>query len=153
NLARGEEATVRETVRLVEPRSPLAVAELLEVLKDPRFNVRVEAIISISRMPPDTRLSDALIAIVHGGELALSVVAAWALGRIGDPRAYEPLKEALNAEYRSIQAHSARALGALGNPEIIPVLLDRLERETDKGLQMAYASALGNLRAREATGR
>jgi hypothetical protein len=31
-------------------------------------------------------------------------------------------------------------------------LLERLERETDKGLQMAYASALGKLQAKESTG-
>jgi hypothetical protein len=41
-------------------------------------------------------------------------------------------------------------LGALGDTTIIPVLEQRLDEETDKGLQMAYASALGNLKAREA---
>jgi HEAT repeat protein/Na+/melibiose symporter-like transporter len=151
NLARSEEATVRVTERLGEARSPLAVDELLEVLKDPRFNVRFEAIISISRMPADPRLIDALVEILHGSELALSVVAAWALGRIGDPSAYEPLRQGLYSEYRSIQAHSARALGALGNTEVVPLLIKRLANETDKGLQMAYASALGNLQAKEAT--
>ncbi len=150
HLARSEEATVRITERLGEARSPLAVDELLEVLKDPRFNVRFEAIVSISRMPSEPRLRDALIEILHGSELALSVVAAWALGRMGDPEAYEPLRDGLYSEYRSIQAHSARALGALGNKEIVPVLLDRLTREEDKGLQMAYASALGNLQAVDA---
>ncbi|RIK36582.1 MAG: hypothetical protein DCC57_22350 [Chloroflexi bacterium] len=35
---------------------------------------------------------------------------------------------------------------------MIPELLARLDVETDKGLQMAYASALGNLRAEEAVG-
>jgi HEAT repeat protein len=35
---------------------------------------------------------------------------------------------------------------------VIPLLLQRLEDETDKGLQMAYASALGKLQAREAAG-
>jgi len=33
----------------------------------------------------------------------------------------------------------------------VPELLERLNAETDKGLQMAYASALGNLGAKEAT--
>ncbi|MCB0113056.1 MAG: MFS transporter, partial [Caldilineaceae bacterium] len=151
NLARSEEDTVRVTERLGEARSPLAVDELLEVLKDPRFNVRFEAIVSISRMPSEPRLRDALIEILHGSELALSVVAAWALGRMGDAEAFEPLRKGLSSEYRSIQAHSARALGALGNPEIVPLLLERLATEEDKGLQMAYASALGNLQAGEAT--
>jgi Na+/melibiose symporter-like transporter len=151
HLARDEQSTVRVTERLGETRSPLAVDELLEALQDPRFNVRFEAIISMSRMPPEPRLIDALVEILHGSELALTVIAAWALGRIGDQHAYEPLRQALDSEYRSIQAHSARALGNLGNKAIVPVLHERLVNESDKGLQMAYAYALGNLGAKEAT--
>jgi hypothetical protein len=74
------------------------------------------------------------------------------LGRIGDRQAREALYRGLDAPYSSIQAHSARALGALGDTEAIPLLMQRLACETDKGLQMAYASALGKLKAREATG-
>jgi hypothetical protein len=42
-------------------------------------------------------------------------------------------------------------LGALGETGAAPILLERLAVEEDKGLQMAYASALGNLRWVEAT--
>lgn len=150
HMARDEEAIVRVTERLGQTRSPLTVEELLEALKDPRFNVRFEAIISISRMPVDPRLIEALIEILHGSELALSVIAAWALGRIGDEQALAPLHQGLNSDYRSIRAHSARALGALKSVDTIPMLLERLSGETDKGLQMAYASALGKLQASEA---
>jgi hypothetical protein len=45
-------------------------------------------------MPPDPRLIDALVEILEGSELALTVVAAWALGRLGDMRACEPLHRA-----------------------------------------------------------
>lgn len=150
--ARDEYAAVRVTERLGQAKSPLTVDELLEALADPRFNVRFEAVVSMSRMPADPRLTEALVEILHGTELALSVIAAWALGRIGDERAREALREGLSSEYRSIQAHCARALGALGDTQVIPVLLERLANESDKGLQMAYASALGNLRAQSATG-
>lgn len=150
HLARDEHSTVLMTERLGLARSPLTVDELLEALEDPRFNVRFEAIISIARMPPDERLIDALVEILEGSELALTVVAAWALGRQGHPRAVEPLRRSLNSSYRSVRAHSARALGALGDRESAPVLLERLKQETDKGLQMAYASALGNLQWVEA---
>jgi hypothetical protein len=112
--------------------------------------VRFEAIVSIARMPPDPRLIQALVEILEGSELALTVVAAWALGRLGDPHAIEPLHRSLDSSYRSVRAHTARALGALGDREIAPLLMARLAREEDKGLQMAYASALGNLRAAEA---
>ena len=151
HLAKDEHSTVLMTERLGRAKSPLTVDELLEALEDPRFNVRFEAIISIARMPPDPRLVNALVDILEGSELALTVVAAWALGRLGDEKAIEPLRHSLDSKYRSIRAHSTRALGALRDKEIAPELLKRLEHETDKGLQMAYASALGNLQHVEAT--
>jgi len=152
HLAKDEQSTLHMTERLGQTRSRLAVDELLEALQDPRFNVRFEAIIAISRMPADARLTAALVEILHGSELALAVVAAWALGRMGDPAAYDPLVKGLDSDFRSIQAHSVRALGSLGNPEVAAVLAERLPGESNPGLQMAYASALGQLGATEATG-
>lgn len=150
--ARDERSTVVMTERLGQTKSPLTVDELLEALKDPRFNVRFEAVISIARMDSDPRLVAALRDILDGTELSLSVVAAWALGRIGDAGAVESLRRGLDSPYRSIQAHCARALGTLGDRSSAPVLLERLKTETDKGLRIAYSSALGNLRAEEAVG-
>ncbi|RME52614.1 MAG: MFS transporter, partial [Caldilineae bacterium] len=151
HLASSEPATVQLTERLGQAKSRLAVEELLEALVDPRFNVRFEAIVSIARMPPEPRLTQALIDILNGSEVALSTIAAWALGRMGDPAAYEALIQGLDADFRSIQVHCARALGALGKREAIPILLERLRKEENVGLQMAFASALGNLQAEEAT--
>jgi hypothetical protein len=131
-------------------RSPLTVDELLEALQDPRFNVRFEAIISIARMGSEPRLVKALCRIVDGTELSLSVIAAWALGRIGDEEALPSLRNGLNSQYRSIQAHCARSLGTLNDQQVAPLLLERLSAETDKGLRIAYSSALGNLRRKEA---
>ncbi|MBN1318249.1 MAG: HEAT repeat domain-containing protein, partial [Anaerolineales bacterium] len=62
------------------------------------------------------------------------------------PGAIPPLREGLRAPYRSVQAHCARSLATLGDIDIAPVLLDRLNNETDKGLQIAFAAALGTLR-------
>ncbi len=148
--ARDERSTVAMTERMGKTKSPLTVEEMLEALKDPRFNVRFEAIISISRMESDPRLVEALCNIVDGTEISLSVIAAWALGRIGDERAIVTLKAGLDSDYRSIRAHCARALGTLGDTSVAPLLLARLQSEADKGLRMAYASALGNLRYFEA---
>ena len=138
------------TEQLGRAGSRLTVEELVDALSDPRFHVRYEAAITISRMRRDPRLTQAMIDLLEGTELPLSVQAAWALGRIGDESAIEPLRKAMDNPYRSIQVHSIRALGALGDTASIPILLERLHSETDKGLQMAYASALGNLGAKEA---
>ncbi|MBZ0288866.1 MAG: HEAT repeat domain-containing protein, partial [Anaerolineae bacterium] len=149
--SKDERRAVVMTERLGQTNSPLTVEELLEALSDPRFHVRFEAIISISRMrPPHYRLVNALVQILEGTEVSLSVVAAWALGRIGDKDGIPALRRGLNSHYRSIQAHCARALGNLRDFEMTPEILRRLESETDKGLQMAYASALGNLQAKDA---
>jgi len=151
--ARDEQSTVLTTARMANARSRLAVDEMLEALADPRFQVRFEAIISIARMPLDARLIAALAKILDGNNPALSVVAAWALGRLGDEMAVEPLHRGLNSRYRSVQAHSVRALGKLEDVQIIPRLLKGLRTEADAGLVLAYASALGNLGATSATGK
>lgn len=149
-FTRNEQAAVLATEQLGLSDSALTVDELLEALNDPRFAVRFEAIVSIARTRPSPRLTHALINVLDGNEVALSVIAAWALGRIGDPAAVDSLCRALDAPYRSIRAHSAQALGAMGAEVAIAPLLARLQRETDDGLQMAYATALGNLGEPEA---
>jgi len=152
HLTNDERGTIVATTRLAGTRSPLVIEELLESLTDPRMAVRMEAVIAISRTQPDPRLTEALTNVLPGPELALSVVAVWALGRIGDPAAIAALRESLNSPYPMIQAHAARALGALGDHPSASVFLERLGEETDKGLQMAYAAALGKLQARGAAG-
>lgn len=151
--AKDEEDAVAVTERMGTIRSRLAVDELLESLADPRFNVRFEAILAIARMPADERLIAGLVKTLEGRNPALSVLAAWALGRMGHEQAQAALRAALDGSaYRSVQAHSARSLGTLGDRSAVPVLLERLNREEDEGLQVAYASALGRLGAVEATG-
>ena len=149
--AKDERTAVSMTERLGQTGSPLTVEELLEALADPRFYVRFEAIVSIARRGPDARLTEALVRVLKGSEPALSVIAAWALGRIGDERAIEPLRAGLNAPYRSVQAHCARSLGSLKDEAVAPLLLERLTQETDAGLRIAYASVLGKLGVKEAT--
>lgn len=148
--ARDERATVKLTEKMGAAKSPLTVDEMLEALADPRFNVRLEATISIARMKPHPRLTEALVHVLHGTELSLSAMAAWAMARQGDEAAIPALRQGLDSHYRSIQGQCARALGTLGDRESIPLLHERLRQETDKGLQMAYAAALGNMAATEA---
>ena len=148
--ARDEHDVVVVTERMGQTKSRLTVDELLETLKDPRFNVRFEATISIARMGSDPRLVEALCSMVDGTEISLSVIAAWALGRIGDEAALPTLRNGLNSPYRSIQGHCARSLGTLCDTSVAPLLLDRLKAESDKGLRISFSSALGSLRWRAA---
>ncbi|MFN8442747.1 MAG: MFS transporter [Caldilineaceae bacterium] len=147
-----EQDTILQTEQLGKAKSLLTSDELLEALSDPRFNVRFEAIITIARMPSDPSLVNALVAILKDDTPALSAIAAWALGRMGDRHALEPLRQGLNARYRSIQAHCARSLANLGDKDAAPILLERLAGEPDEGLQLAFVSALGKLTVMQATG-
>ncbi len=151
-LAKDEPSAVSVTERLGRARSPLIIDELLESLSDPRFNVRFEAIISAARGGPVPRLREALVKILRGPEPALSVVAAWALGRMDDEEAIEPLRAGLDSPYRSVRAHCARSLATLDDGGSVAMLLERMAAETDKGLQIAYAAALGKLRVDSAAG-
>ncbi len=150
HIAKDEETAVHITERLGQAKSLLPMQELLDSLADPRFNVRFEAIVAIGRTRPDEQLIHALAEVLHGNDPALSVMAAWALGRIRDPRARDTLYAAMDSDYRSIRAHSARSLGTLGDETAVPELLRRLLKEPDHGLRVAYASALGQLQAVEA---
>ena len=148
-LAQDERSRVVTTERLGTARSPLNVDELLEALADPSFNVRYEAIISIARTRPDKRLVDALLHVLGGKVPDLSPAAAWALGRIGDPSAMPLLREALGSDYPLLRAYSARSLAQLRDTNSVPLLVEHFRAETNDGLRMAYASALGVLQVRE----
>jgi MFS family permease len=141
-----ERETINLTERLGRTQSDLVIDELLASLKDPRFFVRYEAIISIARHHPHPKLTQAIIQILNGNDPALSVISAWALGRIKDPIALDALRHAAtHSAYRSVRAHSVRSLGALGDHESIPFILALFQNESDRGLLQAYASALGHL--------
>jgi MFS family permease len=149
--ARRETSAIVTTERLGRAKSPLVVNELLNVIQDPRHNVRMEAIVAMARMPSDPRLIDALSEILDSTQPSLQTMAAWALGRMGDPRAEPALRKGMESPYHSVRAHSVRALGALKIEATTDEMLARLQVEDDKGLMMAYASALGKLRAVNAT--
>jgi HEAT repeat protein len=148
--AKNEADAVAVTGLMGQIGSRLTVDELLDSLADPRFNVRFEAILAIAKMPADPRLTDALVQVLQSKSPALSVVAAWAIGRMGAKDAVPPLREALQSRYRSVQGYSARALGTLGDVAMTPELLARCEHEHDEGLSLAYASALGKMGVVEA---
>lgn len=145
HFAKNEHAAVLSTERLGLAKSLLTLEELLDSLEDPRFNVRFEAIMAIGRNRPDERLINALAEILHSSDPALSVLAAWALGRMHAKDGQRPLRQALNSDYRSIRAHSARSLATLEDGSVTGLLRKRLQEESDQGLKIAYAAALGQL--------
>jgi HEAT repeat protein len=145
HFAKDEQAVVESTAKLGQAKSLLTIDELLESLQDPRFNVRFEAIAAIGRSRPDERLINALAEILHSTDPALSVMAAWALGRLGSEEGQPPLQKGLDSDYRSIRAHSARSLATLGDRSVVELLRTRLRQEKEHGLRIAYAASLAQL--------
>ena len=148
--SKDEQKVVKSTARMGDARSPITVDELLVALSDPRFYVRYEALVSIARHGPDDRLLAALVRMLNEGDPDLSVLAAWALGRMKDPRAIAPLRAGLTSPYRSIRRLCVRSLAVLDDQESRPALLDQLKQETDLSLQVAYATSLGKLQEKGA---
>lgn len=144
-----EEERVAFVEKLGDAKSPLTIAELVEMLHDPGFAVRYEAVNSIARMPPQPELIEALIALLQQGETELRPAAAWALGRLGDSAAIPALREALGSDYPLLRSRAARALGMLADRESLDALRRSLQEEQNPDLKVAYAAALGALQDRQ----
>ena len=145
NFAGEEDYRMATTEKMGDARSPFSHNELIEALYDPSFNVRYQAINSISRMEPERELVDALLDILEDDPSELSFVVTRALGRLGDQRAIKPLRKYFNSGYHLFEANSARALAMLGDSEIIPELHEKLIKEPLPTLKVSYATALGKL--------
>lgn len=150
NFSGDEMTRVAVAERMGDAQNPLSAQELIEAISDPSFNVRYEAVHSIGRMPPEPELVGALLALLEGPESELSSVAARSLSKLGDKRAIKPLRRAMFSGYRRLEANSARALAALDDVDSVPHFLDKLRSEPNTTLRVAYASALGKVRASEA---
>jgi HEAT repeat protein len=150
--AREESDVLTATQHLGMTRSPLTVEELINSLNDPRFYVRFEAMVSITRHSANDRLMEALIEVMEGPDPSLSVMAVWALGRMGNKKALSALQQAFQtSKYRSVQAHAARALGTLEDQDSIPFLVEQVQINPDLGIKVACASSLGKLNVIHAT--
>jgi len=148
-LPSDERSRATVTERMGVSRSPLTIQELIWALGDPSFSVRYEAIVAMSRMERDPRLTAALIDVLNGSQRDIALVAAWALGKTGGNSAVKALRQSLDQGFPMLQAASARALGRLRDREETPTLLTRLRAGGDDHVLVGYASALGALGVEE----
>lgn len=119
------------------------------LLEDGDPNVRLEAR-SALRDRPDVRAVPALLTLLNSPDFHEIQSAAMILGKIGDPRAVEPLLHlALGSSHARAQA--AWALRMLHNPEVAAaVIAVALDREEDPARRLAAAKSLGDMRERAA---
>ncbi len=68
--------------------------------------------------------------------------AAYSLGQLGRPEAAVPLAALLTDPDREARGYAARALGTLGNPDVLPALKTAMEREQDDWVKGAIWNAI-----------
>ena len=88
--------------------------EVIDLLHyDPSVEVRARAARSLGRMG-SPRATEALLACVGGGPVAMRAQAIWALGEIGAPEAIPALRATLLSESHHLADLAADALSAMG---------------------------------------
>jgi HEAT repeat protein len=97
---------------------------------------------------------DALIAELRNsapfGQIGVRGWAARALGKLGDPRAVQPLLRLLREDDNEVvRSTAARSLGQIGDSSAVPALVAALDEESDVVRAWA-ADSLGRLGARSA---
>ena len=79
--------------------------------------------------------------------LQFSIVAA--LGEMGDPRAFDLLKDALARDNHLLQTASIGAFGDLGNTDAVPLIIP-FATNTDWQIRLRVAQSLGRLDVNQA---
>jgi len=77
-------------------------------------------------------------------DAAVRIIAAGALGRIGDPRAVEPLIKLLGDKDADARKQAAVALGRIGDPRSVEALIKLLE-DKDGDIRKQAGDALGRI--------
>ncbi|RMF22377.1 MAG: HEAT repeat domain-containing protein [Cyanobacteria bacterium J083] len=130
------------------------LAESLAILKDVLYNdpepdVQAAAADAIGGLKL-TEAYDDLAKVYHQTNewlIQFSIIAC--LGELGEPRAFELLREALTEENELIKTCAISALGELGDRRAIP-LLSQFINDPDSQIRYRLAQSLGHLGGEEA---
>lgn len=130
------------------------LAESLAILKDvlyndPEADVQAAAADAIGGLKL-TEAYDDLAKVYHQTNewlIQFSIIAC--LGELGEPRAFELLREALTEENELIKTCAISALGELGDRRAIP-LLSQFINDPDSQIRYRLAQSLGHLGGEEA---
>jgi HEAT repeat protein len=142
-LQGGGEGTRRAAARaLGRIRGAAVVDALARALADPDAEVRRSAARALGDHKDPASL-DALLPLLRDLSAGVAEEAAKAVGRIGDPRAVDPLIEAARGQAGAgVNLAILEALAALGGPQTLAFLLQRLDHPDPRHVSAA-AAALG----------
>ncbi len=149
NLYSEDESERLELARLLGRwPNPLNLDPLLVLADDPSFDVRVEAIRALARSD-SRRVAEALHERLNDPQdRAIWEHVAWALGELRHAPARARLEELVQScDLPTVRAMAARALGKIGDPASVAVLVAALDREAVDQVHAAAGRALLRLGA------
>ena len=124
---------------------PKFVKQVLSELRDVSKEKRRTAVMKLGMIGGDEAVRTLMMVVANTHEdLIARGRAALMLGKLGDPRAVEPLIRALDAPGFQTPLYAAQSLGKLGDPRAIQPLLEVIESHNDK-LREAAKEALDKL--------
>lgn len=112
---------------------PQTIKQVLSELRDFNKEKRRTAVMKLGMMGGEEAVRILIMTVRNNHEdLIVRGRAALMLGKLGDPRAVQPLIEALDAPGLQTPLYAAQALGKLGDTRAIRPLLSVLETSNDK---------------------
>jgi len=127
-------STVREELETIQEiadsQSEVAVEDLLQKLKSPRFQVRYNALRALEQMPVSEGIVKALISEVKNHHFTTAYVAARILGEKGIAKGRGALRQALASEDYLLQSKAIVSLALIGARDSIPTVME-LFKKTD----------------------
>jgi HEAT repeat protein len=120
---------------------PLAIKQLLSELRDFNKEKRRTAVMKLGMVGGEEAVRALIMAVKNDHEdLIVRGRAALMLGKLGDPRAVQPLIQALDAPGLQTPMFAAQALGKLGDPRAIQPLLNLVSTGNEKVREAALES-------------
>ncbi|MBZ0297878.1 MAG: HEAT repeat domain-containing protein [Anaerolineae bacterium] len=120
---------------------PAAVKQFLSELRDYNKEKRRTAVMKLGMVGGDQAILALIMAVKNNNEdLIVRGRAALMLGKLGDPRAVDPLIQALHAPGHQTPLYAAQALGKLGDRRAIQPLLNIAMNSNDKVREAALDS-------------
>ena len=98
-----------------------------------------------ARGASDAKVDELCRAVIDDGNYKVRVQAALVLGKLGDPRAVQPLIKALGDSNKTVRGIAASALGQLGDAAALDALRDLLRHESDSFVRGQAEKAMAAL--------